>query len=214
MKRTFLATLIFLFGAIAAPAAALYQVNIDTTAISGTAGSLNFQVGVLGTPDPLTIVLSDFSFNGSFDPLDADFCFGETPCPITGELGTDPSVSFANNPTNPPAFVDFLQPLVFGTQISFRLFFSGLALDNPSPAPGTTSFEIVLLDEFFSPLLSNDSAIGSIVSFVVDDGQLSVSNFSSTGEADVSQVPEPVTLALAGLGLAIMVGRQRIFRRR
>lgn len=213
MKRTFLATLILLFGAFAAPAAALYQVTIDTTAIQGTTGALNLQVGVLGTPDPLTIEVSDFTFDGSFGSDDSDFCFGETPCPVTGDLASSPSISFANTPFSPPSFIDYLRPVVFGTQISFRLFFSGLALDNPSPAPGTTSFEVVLLNEFFEPLLSDDPSVGSIVSFVVDDGDLSFSNFSSGGEADVSEVPEPGTLALAALGLVLVAGRKRIFRR-
>lgn len=214
MIRGLLAFVLLLLISVTAPAAAFYQVTIDTSSLDGTAGSLNFQVNVQGTPDPLSIVLSDFGFDGTFDPLDSDLCFGETPCPITGELGTDPSVSFANNPIDPPDFIDYLQPVVFGTQISFRLFFSGLALDSSSPSPGTTSFEILLLDEFFSPLLSDDPGIGSIVSFVVDDGELSVANFSSDGEADLSEVPEPGTLALVGFGLLAACRRKALLGRR
>jgi hypothetical protein len=213
MKRTFLATLLLLLGTIAAPAAALYQVTIDTTSLTGTSGFLNFQVGVLGTTDPLSIVLSDFLFDGALNPAEKDLCLGESPCPISGEIGTDPSVTFENTPNNPPAFIDYLQPVVFGSQISFRLFFSGLALDNPSQATGSTSFEIVLFDDDFRPVLSDDPSIGSIVSFLVEDGDLSFTNFSTNGEADVSEVPEPGTLALVGLGLLAAWRRKALWAR-
>lgn len=212
MRHTLLVFLL-LAGALGAPAASVFNVSIDTTSLAGTSGNLNFQVEAPAGADPLSIALSDFNFDGVLDPLDADLCFGDTPCPITGQIGVDPTVSFGNDPGLPPVLIDYLQPVVFGNVISFRLVFAGMALDNPTfPSPGATEFRVLLFDTAFQPLLSNDPLIGSILSFLTDDGRVTASNFSTSGEADLSDVPEPGAAALVLLGFGLLLVKGRAFR--
>ncbi|MCC6263985.1 MAG: NF038129 family PEP-CTERM protein [Bryobacterales bacterium] len=212
MRHTLL-VLLLLAGALGASAATVFNVSIDTASLAGTSGNLNFQVEAPAGADPLSIALSDFNFDGALDPLDSDLCFGDTPCPISGQIGVDPTVSFGNDPGQPPVFIDYLQPVVFGNLLSFRLVFAGMALDNPtSPSPGATEFRVLLLDTAFQPLLSSDPANGSIVSFLTDDGRVTAENFSAAGEADVSDVPEPGGAALVLLGFGLLLVKGRAFR--
>ncbi|MDZ7637530.1 MAG: NF038129 family PEP-CTERM protein [Bryobacterales bacterium] len=214
MKQTVLSLLLLLAGALGTPAATIFDVSIDTSSLSGS-GNLNFQVGVLGSPDPVSILLSNLSFDGTLDPSSKDLCFGDSPCPIAGELGTDPTVSFGNDPGNPPVIIDYLQPVTWGSQLSFRLTFAGMAVENPTlPSNGITSFEVVLLDNNFQQLLSTDPALGSILSFIVEDGRVIPSNFSPTGEADVSEIPEPAAAGFVLLGLALAFAKRASATRR
>lgn len=210
MRNTIFTLILLLTGALSAPAAALFDVSIDTSSLAGNGGFLIFQVEGPAGADTLSIALSNFNFDGSFDPLDADLCFGDTPCPITGELGTDPTVSFSNDAGVPPVFIEYLQPLVWGNQLSFRLVFAGMALDNPTvPSPGSTSFAVLLLDNAFQPLLSEDILNGSILSFAAGDGKVTLSNYSPSGEAALSEVPEPAAAALALLGFGLIYAKRR-----
>lgn len=196
----------------------MFNVTIDTSSLAGTSGSLNFQVEGPAGADPLSIALSDFNFDGALDPLDADLCFGETPCPISGQLGIDPTVNFGNDAGSPPVIIDYLQPVTFGNLLSFRLDFTGMALDNPTiPSPGATVFKVLLLDAGFNPLLSDDPVSGSILTFVTADGRVTATNFSSAGEADlsdVSEVPEPAAAALVLFGFGLLFAKRRALLRK
>lgn len=214
MRNTILA-LVLLAGALGAPAATMFNVSIDTTSLAGTGGNLNFQVEGPAGADALSVALSNFNFDGALDPLDADLCFGDTPCPISGQLGIDPSVSFGNDAGSPPVFIDYLQPVTFGNLLSFRLVFAGMALDNPTiPSPGATVFKVLLLDAGFNPLLSADQGSGSILSFVTDSGRVTATNSSSAGEADLSEVPEPAAAALVLFGIGLLLAKRRGLRRK
>ena len=213
MRYTLLA-FVLLASALGARAASVFNVTIDTASLASSGGYLNFQVEGPAAADPLSIVLSDFSFDGALDPLDADLCFGDTPCPITGQIGSDPSVTFGNDAGSPPVPIDYLQPVVFGNLLSFRLLFTGMALDNPTiPSPGATAFRVLLLSDAFQPLLSGDLVNGSILSFSTDNGTVTPPNSSSAGEADLSEVPEPATAALILAGCAFLFARRRSFGR-
>ena len=213
--RYALLALVLLASALGARAASVFNVSIDTASLASTGGYLNFQVDGPASADPLSIALSDFSFDGALDPLDADLCFGETPCPITGQIGSDATVSFSNDAGSPPVLIDYLQPVVFGNLLSFRLVFAGMALDSPTiPSPGATAFRVLLLCDAFQPLLSSDAVNGSLVSFLTDEGTVTPTNFSTAGEADLSEVPEPATAALMLAGCVFLFARRRAFGRK
>lgn len=215
MMRFTLLAFVLLASALGARAASVFNVSIDTASLASTGGYLNFQVNGPAAADPLSIVLSDFNFDGTLDPLDADLCFGDTPCPITGQIGSDPTMSFSNDAGSPPVLIDYLQPVVFGNLLSFRLVFTGMALDNPTvPSPGATAFRVLLFSAAFQPLLSDDAVNGSILSFLTDEGTVTPTNYSSAGEADLSEVPEPATAALILAGCAFLFARRRSFGRR
>lgn len=166
--------------------AATYLVSIDTSTVSGLAGSLFFSFGPGAPPfDPATAAVSGFT-GGTLGP-------GILP----GDLVLDNSA---------PAF--YQQAFTFGSQITFLLTFAGPAISSPNPgATGGTDFALFLLDNSDSPLLTDDPN-GSILDASIEagTGNVSFTTFPNAGGGSVVSVavaPEPGT---AILFLLVLVG--------
>lgn len=185
-----------------------YVVTVDTSAISGATGSLDFNFN----PGPLVSQLAylqvlDFSGNGTLGgapSLTGNVSGGPLPATVTFDNGT--------------GFNDYFQGFTFGTTLLFDVHLYGPALSSPdgsSTSGSTFAFSMFSDAAGTVPALTTDLTNG--FAFTVDLDLIPstvVSNFSAeTGIVQVySDVPEPNTHVLLGTALACW-GMLR-FRRR
>lgn len=201
-------TLAFLL--LAAPCmagAATLSVSIDTTALSGTAASLAFDLidgdGSLGNN---SVIVSGFTSGGTLGSATVS----------GGVSGTPPEVTL----TDTSAFNELLQFLTLGTSISFTVTLT----DNINA--GSTDpdqFALYLLDGAgLASLVATTQLVGANALFAYDINGQSPGNlqvFSLSGGVNnpnwtatinlPSGVPEPGTLALFGLGSLLLLGASR-----
>jgi hypothetical protein len=178
-----------------------YNVTIDTSSITGTAGSLDFNFN----PGPLVTQFAQLQIlNFTSDGALAGAC----PCTTGDVTGQLPSTLSFDNGT---PFNDYFDDFTYGTTISFALSLYGPALDSPdgvSTSGSTFAFSMFSDAAGTMPVLTNDTTDG--FAFTVDvnlDGSTTVTNYSAqTGVvgAGSSSVPEPGTLALSVTGLACL----------
>jgi hypothetical protein len=186
-----------------------YDVTVDTSFISGTAGSLdfNFNPGPSATQSASLQVLN-FTSNGALAGVPS----------LTGDVnGSLPATLTFDNGT---AFNDYFEEFTYGTKISFALSLYGPALSAPD---GVSTSGSVFAFSMFSdaagtiPVLTSDTTDG--FAFTVDvnlDGTTTVTNYSAQTtvlKATASPVPEPCTMLFFGSGLAGLIGLRgkRIF---
>lgn len=196
------------FGAALAMAGPItYDVTVNTSSITGTAGSLdfNFNPGPLG-PQAASLQILNFASDGSLADCAANF---QGFCPTGDVSGTLPATLTFSNDT---AFNDYFDDFTFGTTISFDVSLYGPALSAPNEtaASGSTFAFSMFSDAGGTvPALTTDTTDG--FAFTVDvnlDGTTTVSNSSSqTGVVPqgVSAVPEPKPSALVLLGVVGLV---------
>jgi hypothetical protein len=202
-------SVLFLCGAAAASADPItYEVTVDTSSISGTAGSLdfNFNPGPLVT-QAASLQILNFTSNGTLAGSPA----------LTGDVaGTLPATLTFDNGT---AFNDYFEGFTFGSILSFDVSLYGPALSSPdgvSTSGSTFAFSMFSDSAGTIPVLTTDTIDG--FAFTVDvnlDGTTAVTNSSSqTGVVPVvtSQVPEPTGGVLLGTVLACW-GALRLHRR-
>lgn len=183
-----------------------YDVTVNTSSISGTAGSLdfNFNPGPLVT-QAASLQILNFVSDGSLADCAANV---QGFCPTGDVSGTLPATLTFNNDT---AFNDYFDDFTFGTTISFDVSLYGPALSAPdgvSTSGSTFGFSMFSDAAGTIPALTTDTVDG--FAFTVDvnlDGTTTVSNFSSQTTVEpatspVSAVPEPSSLALLGTILA------------
>ncbi len=159
-----------------------WAVTVDTSSISGAAGSLdlNFNPGPLVTQSA-TLQVTGFASDGSLTGSCA--CMGD----VTGQLPG--SVTFDNG----TGLNDYFQGFTFGTALSFNLTFSGPALTAPDGAftsGSTFAFSLFSDSDGASPVLTSDTTDG--FAFLIDvntDGSTTPTNFSSV--TALQQTPEP-----------------------
>jgi hypothetical protein len=204
----------FLFVLCAATAMAnviTYDVTVNTSSISGTTGSLdfNFNPGSLVTQSASLQILS-FTSNGTL--AGSPELTGDASGALPGTLTFD----------NGSGFNDYFEGFTFGSTLSFDVSLYGPALSSPdgtSTSGSTFAFSMFSDAAGTTPTLTSDTTDG--FAFTVDvnlDGSTTVTNYSSeTGivaaSGPVSAVPEPGNLALIGLGLgAISLVRRRYNR--
>ena len=204
----------FLFVLCAATAMAnviTYDVTVNTSSISGTTGSLdfNFNPGSLVTQSASLQILS-FTSNGTL--AGSPELTGDASGALPGTLTFD----------NGSGFNDYFEGFTFGSTLSFDVSLYGPALSAPdgtSTSGSTFAFSMFSDAAGTTPTLTSDTTDG--FAFTVDvnlDGSTTVTNYSSeTGivaaSGPVSAVPEPGNLALIGLGLgAISLVRRRYNR--
>ncbi len=190
--------------AIAGPVT--YDVTVNTSSISGAAGSLdfNFNPGPLVTQSASLQIFS-FTSDGSLVNCAANiqgFCptgdvSGQLPGPLTFDNGS--------------GFNDYFDDFTFGTTLSFEVSLYGPALSAPdgvSTSGSTFAFSMFSDVAGTVPTLTTDTTDG--FAFTVDvnlDGTTTVNLFSSQTDvvpAAVIATPEPSGLSLLGTGLACM----------
>lgn len=188
---------------IAWAGAITYNVTVNTSSISGTAGSLdfNFNPGPLVTQAASLQILS-FSSNGSL-------AGGPT---LTGDVhGALPSTVTFDNGT---AFNDYFEGFTFGSTLSFDVSVYGPAISNPN---GTATSGSAFAFSMFSnpagtvPTLTTNRVNGFAVTVNVNlDGTATVNNFSAeTTVRPLSTVPESSSFVLIFTAIALLAASLR-----
>jgi hypothetical protein len=174
-----------------------YDVTVNTSSISGTAGSLdfNFNPGPLVTQAASLQILS-FSSDGLL-------AGGPT---LTGDVsGALPSTVMFDNGTG---FNDYFEGFTYGSTLSFDVSLFGPALSSPN---GTSTSGSTFAFSMFSdpagtiPTLTSDTTDGfAFIANVNLDGTTTVTNYSpETSISTANAVPEPSSLALLGTAIAL-----------
>ncbi len=208
MRHVLLISSITLAGfASVARADIFYQLTIDTSTISGTAGSLdfNFNPGPLVT-QAASLDISSFLSDGT---LVSGSCALGGPC-LTGDVsGTLPGTLTLDNGTG---FNDYFQDFTFGGALMFDVRLYGPAVSSPdgiSTSGSTFAFSMFSDAAGTIPILTSDLTDGFAATIDLNqDGTASVNNLSS--ETAVSAVPEPSSFVLV---VAIALGMLCRYRR-
>lgn len=181
-----------------------YEFTVNTSSISGTAGSLdfNFNPGPLVT-QAASLQILDFSSNGSLA--------GNCPCG-TGDLsGQLPATITFDNGT---AFNDYFDQFTYGSTLSFDVSLYGPALSSPdgiSTSGSAFAFSMFSDTDGTVPVLTSDTIDGFAVTVNVNlDGTTTVTNYSLqtsvTPLTGATTTPEPGTLALIGIAGVVFAG--------
>jgi hypothetical protein len=201
-------TLLSGFASLASADAITYEATINTSSISGIAGSLdfNFNPGPLVT-QAASLQIIGFTGDGTLA--------GDCPCGTGDVSGQLPANLTFDNGT---AFNDYFDDFTFGSTLSFNVSLYGLALSSPdgvSTSGSTFAFSMFSDQAGTVPALTRDTTDG--FAFTVDvnlDGTTTVSNFSPEASiSTVSTVPEPSSFLLIATFIALM-GMLLRFKRR
>src|ERR1700722_19536341 len=198
-------TLLLCFAGLASADAITYEVTVNTSSISGTAGSLdfNFNPGPLVTQSAFLQILN-FTSDGTLVNCGTNV---QGFCPTGDVSGTLPGTLTFDNGTG---FNDYFDDFTFGSTISFEVSLYGPALSSPdgvSTSGSTFAFSMFSDAAGTIPVLTTDTTDGFAFSVDVDlDGTTTVTNYSAqtTVGAKSSSVPEPSSFALVGVAVALL----------
>jgi hypothetical protein len=166
-----------------------YQVQVDTSSISGTAGSLDFQFN----PGPLvaqsaSLQILDFYSTGILDG--GPILTGDVSGLLPGALSFD----------NGSGFNDYFEGFKFGSSLSLDVKLFGPALtspDNVSTSGSSFAFSMFQDTAGTIPVLTSDTTDGFAVTANVNlDGSTTIANFSNETSVlpTVNAVPETNSL--------------------
>jgi hypothetical protein len=209
--RLVLGILLCGFAKWAAAGPITYDVTVDTSSISGTAGALDFNFASTSTPLAEAASLQVLGFTGSGTLAGTPSLTGD----VAGNLPA--TVTFDNATSNN----DYFEGFTFGSSLSFQVSLYGPALSSPNGlSPNGSSFQFSMFSNAAGsvPVLTTDTTFGEAFTISVNpDGSTTVVNNSTafTGISPVeSGVPEPTTWTLVGAAMAgLWVWRARQVRR-
>ncbi len=193
--------LAFVFGGLFSQARAgsiTYVVNVDTSAISGASGYIDFQFNPASSASlAATALVDSFSTDGTLGAALPNL--GDAAGALPGALSFD-----NGTPTN-----EITQGLVFGSMIAFDVTLGGPAVGSSGPA--ATTFFLTLYDPNGNPYSTGPGgAIGTIN--INADGSTTPTTYPPLATpgptatiSPLSSVPEPSSLTLGGAGAAIMI---------
>jgi hypothetical protein len=194
---------LWLFCAIPALAGPItYDVTVNTSSITGTMGSLDFNFN----PGPLvsqaaSLQILTFTSDGTLA--------GACPC-ATGDVnGQLPATLTFDNGTG---FNDYFDDFAYGTTISFAVSLYGPALSAPDgvSTSGTTfAFSMFSDSGGTIPVLTTNTTEGFAFTIGVNlDGSTTVTDDSpetAVNPVGGATVPEPGTSAALGMGMAALI---------
>ena len=181
-----------------------YLVTIDTSAVQGSSGFLDFDFAPGNGSQGAFVTIADFSPGGSLSGLPQ----------VNGDVsGSLPGTLRINNTTQ---FNDYFEGFTYGTTLSFQLSFGGPALTAPdgTSLSGST-FGFGMFDSTgLNPLLTTDPNGNTFLVNVNLDGSTTVATFASDASgggpvATIAAVPEPSMFCLVLLSLAAVLSRKR-----
>ena len=191
MKMLGLLLLLSVASAMADPIT--YTVTVDTSSITGTMGSLDFNFN----PGPLMTQSASLQILG----FSSDGTLAGSPT-LTGDVsGTLPSTLTFDNGTG---FNDYFEGFTFGSTLIFNVSLYGPAVSSPDGVSTSgSSFAFSMFSDLGGtmPVLTSDTTDGFAFTTGVNlDGSTTVNNSSSQTTVvpaqGVSGVPEPGSLAL------------------
>ena len=178
-----------------------YDVSVNTSSISGTAGSfdIEFNPGPLVT-QAASLQILNFTSNGTLagSPV------------LTGDVaGTLPGTVTFDNGTG---FNDYFEGFTYGSTLSFQVSLFGPALNSPdgtSTSGSTFAFSMFSDPAGTMPILTANTTEGFAATIDVNlDGTTTVTNFSgqtAVVPATAPAIPEPGTFPLMTTSLGILL---------
>jgi hypothetical protein len=178
----------------------MFDVSVDTSALSGSNGFLDFQFNPGAGAEPAFVSITNFSTDGALLASPAPAVSGD----VTGLLPALVQI------TNTDQFNDLFTALQFGSTIHFDLTFGGPAVTSPSGSAQSGSafgFALFASDGITSLLTVNPDGF-ALTAALDTTGALTVQNYPSDSagsppvvNASPTAVPEPSSLALFAGGL-------------
>jgi len=189
-----------------------YQVSVNTAALSGQSGNLDFQFNPgSSSAESATATVTNFQTIGGVL---------SQPATLTGDAtGSLPSTLTLVNGT---AFNDVFQGFTYGNSLGFLLTLSGQAIDSPGGTFGS-SFALSLYDAAgITPLLTTDP-FGSVLTVNLNaNGITSTETFPQSpmdntpvaAASPANAVPEPATIVMLISAVPVVLFAWRRSRKR
>ncbi len=192
---------LFCAGSLASAGAITYDVTVNTSTISGTFGSLDFNFAPGSSSQFASLQILNFTSDGT--PA------GDCPCGTGDVSGQLPGALTFDNGSG---FNDYFDQFTYGNTISFDVSLFGPALTSPdgvSTSGSAFAFSMFFDPEGEFPVLTSDTTDGFAIEIDVNlDGTTTVNNFTDATITAESSAPEPGSFVLVGATLAWCVAWQ------